>query len=273
MINNCAVLVELNIGVWTARKMDKKVSAEVDNANNTTTRAGNYHKNLMAGTAALDKVNNLAAGLRNWHYSQTLPWTDNGQRLLPMSNFFAYKTKLAEKRSELEVALDEFYAQYATLVTAMAFKLGSLFNPQEYPSLDIIKTKNYFNVVFSPVPDSGDFRVDIPQEYIEELNAVSKKREETAMLDVWNRFHTVLSHLSDKLAGETKQIFRDSLIENVTEMCALLTKLNVTNDTNLEHARQEVEKALIGIEPSDLRKSDTLRLDTKARVDHILSLF
>ena len=273
MIQNSSVLVDLHIGVWTARKMDKKVSAQVDNDNNTKARAGNYHKNLMAGTDALEKVNNLAAGIRAWHYSQTLPWSDNGQRLLPMANFFEYKTKIAEKRQELQDALDLFYVQYNTLITAMAFKLGNLFDPAEYPPLDKVRAKNYFSLVFSPVPDAGDFRVDIPEEYRKELESLSLKREQAAMQDIWDRLHGVLKHMSDKLAGDTKQIFRDSLVENAIELCGMLTKLNVTNDAKLENARRELEKALVGVDAKDLRKSDALRLDTKARVDEILSMF
>ena len=46
MIQNSAMLVDLNISLWTARKMDKKVSQEIDNAKNTRSRGGNYHKNL-----------------------------------------------------------------------------------------------------------------------------------------------------------------------------------------------------------------------------------
>lgn len=273
MIQNSSVLVDLNIGVWTARKMDKKVSAEIDRDKNTTARAGNYHKNLMAGTDALAKVNNIAAGIRAWHYSQTLPWSDNGQRLLPMSNFFDYKTQMGAKQQELEKALNDFYDAYPTLVSAMSFKLGELFDPTEYPPLDAVKSKNYFSLVFSPVPTSGDFRVDIADEYRKELDDLTVKRQQAAMGDLWERLHTCLTHMSNKLAGSEKQIFRDSLVENAMELCGMLTKLNVANDSKLEQARQELEKALVGIDASDLRKNNSLRLATKSRVDDILSMF
>jgi len=42
-IATSSMLVELNISCWTARKLDKKVSEEVDAAKSTKTRAGNYH--------------------------------------------------------------------------------------------------------------------------------------------------------------------------------------------------------------------------------------
>jgi hypothetical protein len=79
--------------------------------------------------------------------------------------------------------------------------------------------------------------------------------------------------MSDKLSGEEKQIFRDSLVGNATELCELLTRLNVTNDARLEDARKKLESALVGVDANALRKDDDLRLDVKAKVDEILSMF
>jgi hypothetical protein len=47
----------------------------------------------------------------------------------------------------------------------------------------------------------------------------------------------------------------------------------VTNDANLEHARKKLESALVGVDANALRKDDDLRLDVKAKVDEILSMF
>lgn len=273
MIHNNSVLVDLNIRVWTGRKMDKRVSEQVDASNNTKARAGNYHKKLLAGTAALDELHRVANETRTWHYENTLPWADNGTRLLPMANFFEYKAKLNEYIDKFDVAAANFYSQYNDLVSAAAFTLGALFNPNDYPPLDSLHSKNSLRYVFSPVPDAGDFRVDIPNEYREELKKISDERINAAMQDAWGRLHDCLKHMSEKLAGAEKQIFRDSLVENAVELCGMLTRLNVTNDTKLEAARQEVERALVGITAKDLRKDDTLRHNTKAHVDQILSMF
>lgn len=273
MIQNSAVLVDLNIGVWTGRKMDKRVSEQVDTSNNTKARAGNYHKKLLAGTKALDQVHSVVNAIRTWHYENTLPWSDNGQRLLPMANFFDYKAMLSQYQQQFNQAVEEFYSQYDTLVTAAAFSLGTLFNADDYPTVTQIRSKNYFQVGFSPIPDSGDFRVDIPEEYRRELEETSQKRIDAAMKDTWDRLHECLKHMSDKLAGVEKQIFRDSLVTNAVELCGMLTKLNVTNDPKLEQARCELEKALVGVDAKELRKDDLLRMDTKKRVDQILSMF
>ena len=127
------------------------------------------------------------------------------------------------------------------------------------------------------LPISGDFRVDVEDSYVNELKSQYESFYEAklgdAMADAWGRLHECLTKMSEKLAGEEKQIFRDSLVGNAVDLCSMLTKLNVTNDPKLERARQSLERALIGVTPEELRKHDDARLHVKAKVDEILSMF
>jgi hypothetical protein len=271
------MLVDLNISVWTGRKMDKTVSDEIDASKHTKARAGNYHKKLLAGTARLDELQKLVATIRVWHYEQTLPWSDGGSRLLPMKNFFDYKATLGDYERQFDEAVKDFLLEYDTLVTAAAFQLGDLFNKEDYPEAIKLMSKFRMRYVFLPVPDAGDFRIDVNEASKTELQAQYEKfyndKLNDAMQDAWDRLHNCLTRMSDKLAGDEKQIFRDSLVNNAADMCELLTKLNVTNDPKLESARKTLESALIGVTATDLRKDDALRLDTKAKVDAILGMF
>lgn len=276
MIQNSSMLVDLNISVWLGRKMDRKVSEEIDAAKDTKTRAGNYHKQLLPGMESLEKLQQVATATRAWHYENTLPWSDNGSRLLPMKNFFAYKEGLGKWEAEFNAAAEAFYADYPSLISAAALKLSELFSRDDYPSLGDIKHRNRFSYHFAPLPSVGDFRVDVAEETQRELQAQYEKyyngKLEEASRDIWERLHTCLKKMSDKLAGDEKQIFRDSLVTNTTELCEMLTRLNVTDDPKLEDARREVEKALVGLTAKDLRKDNELRKDIKKRVDDILSM-
>lgn len=277
MIQNSAMLVDLNIGVWTGRKMDKKVSEEIDASKGTHARAGNYHKKLLAGTQKLDELQKLVSAVRIWHYAQTLPWSDGGSRLLPMANFFDYKATLNDYQQQFEESVNEFLQDYPTLVSAAAFQLGDLFDSDEYPSADKLVDKFKFKYVFLPVPEAGDFRVDVGDAYKNELQEQYQNfyqdKLNNAMQDAWERLHDCLTRMSEKLAGTEKQIFRDSLVNNATDLCELLTKLNVTGDSKLELARKKLESALLGVTADELRKHEDLRHDTKAKVDEILSMW
>ena len=277
MIQNSSMLVDLNISVWTGRKMDKRVSEEIDAAKNTKSKAGNYHKKLLAGTEKLEAVHKLVGTIRTWHYAQSLPWSDGGSRLLPMKNFFDYKATLAGFEKDFDDAVDDFLTEYPTLVTAAAFQLGDLFDASEYPDVEKLRNKFRFQYVFLPVPEIGDFRIDVNEQHKVELQqqfqSYYDNKLQDAMKDVWDRLHDCLSKMSTKLDGDDKQIFRDSLVNNAVEMCELLTKLNVTNDGKLEAMRKKLESALVGVTPVELRKDADLRKDTKSRVDEILAMF
>jgi hypothetical protein len=271
------MLVDLNISVWTGRKMDRKVSDEIDASKHTKSRAGNYHKKLLAGTQKLEELQKLVSAMRIWHYEQTLPWSDGGSRLLPMKNFLDYKATLGDYENQFRDAVQAFLVEYPTLVTAAAFQLGDLFDSEEYPDVSKLDDKFRMRYVFMPVPEAGDFRIDVNEASKAELQAQYKEFYDNklgeAMQDAWDRLHDCLTKMSSKLAGDEKQIFRDTLVTNAVDMCELLTKLNVTNDTKLETARKKLESALVGVTAVELRKHDDMRVDVKSRVDEILAMF
>jgi hypothetical protein len=288
MIGSNAMLVELNIPLWTARKMDKKVSEEVDNAKGTRARGGNYHKNLLAGSDKLERIQKIAGAARTWHYENTLPWTDKGARLLPMKSFFDYKQTLNNFEVQFTQAVNDFCIEYPQLVSKSAFTLGGLFDRDEYPDVEKVRNKFGFKYSFSPVPEAGDFRVDVEEEALNELKeqyeSMYKKKLDEAMQDTWQRLHDVLTHMSQKLDFSDDAVdengnkikrspFHTSTITNAVELCGLLTKLNITNDPKLEAARQQLERALVNIDADTVKESQEIRHSVKAKVDAILDMF
>jgi hypothetical protein len=281
MIQNSSVLVDLNLSVWTGRKMDKKTSDEVVAAKSAHSKqAASVSKHLLAGNDTLARIQKHSALIRNWHYEQTLPWSDGGSRLLPMKSFFDYKAQLGEFEQEFNTLIEEFVREYPVLVSAAAFQLGDLFDRSEYPDVTELTDKFKFKYVFLPVPEMGDFRVDIGTEAKAELQSQYDKfyqaKLDEAMKDMWDRLHDVLTKLQERLDttdGKGHKIFRDTLVTNALDLCGMLSNLNVTNDPKLEDARRKLEETLSGIEATDLRESPALRNDVKTRVDNILKSF
>ena len=288
-ISSSAMLVDIGISVWTGRKLDKQVSAEIDQAKSTKTKAGNYHKNLLAGSEKLAEIGKIASAVRNWHYTQTSPWSDAGSRLLPATLFMDYKLKLSEYEKMFTDAVDKFLAEYDQLVNQSAFTLGALFNRDDYPSVDNIRRKFAFTYMFSPVPESGDFRVDVGNQGMAELRtnfeSAINTRIKTAIEDMRTQLIDQLNHMSEKLSDldeprtlkdgtiVTTQIFRDSLVENAVELVKNLKHLNITQDPDVETMRAELESAIKNIDAQTLRDSDEARRKTKARVDALLGKF
>ena len=280
-IATSSLLVELSISCWTARKLDKKVSMEVDASKNTKVKAGNYHKHLLAGSPALEAVTKYSAQVRLWNNLNSLPWSDNGQRIVTAQQFFnGYKAQLDQHKENFEELVANFLQQYPTLISAAAFQLGDLFDREEYPPVEMIASKFRFNYAVSPVPTAGDFRIDIneqakvelAQQYTNHFN----QRLNDAMRDIWGRLHNCLTHMSDRLTdgqdGKRKG-FHSTMISNAKELVILLDRLNIANDPKLEQARIELNRAIDGVDSDDLKESELIRDDVKRKVDSILSKF
>jgi hypothetical protein len=79
-----AMLCSLSISVWSARKHDPDASEEIAARHGAQSDAGRYHKMLLP-KAALAKIQKIVSEARQEHCFMTLPWDDNGYRVLPQS--------------------------------------------------------------------------------------------------------------------------------------------------------------------------------------------
>lgn len=277
-LSTSAMLSTVNISIWTARKLDKKASHDVDVANSTMTKAGNYHKNLLAGDDSLVKIQKVASEARTYHMRYTSPWNDCGQRLLTTAYFLEYKRAMSDFERRFWDEVDAFLPQYMVKISSAAFQLGKLFDRNEYPSEDKVREKFSFSVHFSPVPESGDFRVDIHNEEVEELrrqyDEMYKYNVEKVNRDAWDRLYDSLTQLSYGLRVNedgTKGKIYDSVYSTASELCELLRHLNINNDTQLEDMRQRLESTILGIDTRDIKQSDFMRSQIKTEVDAMLS--
>jgi len=278
-ITSSSVLVELNISVWTANKLDRNETDKVTITNNAGNGAAKVHKNLMAGTSLRRDIANFAAICRARHNELTLPWADRGGRLLPTSLFLEYKTEYNTYRDKFNAMVDDFIDKYPMLVQTAQNYMGSLFNPDDYPSADVVRSAFDFRLVFSPVPESGDFRLNVSANDLTELaqqyESNFTERMADAMREPWDRLHKLLTGMSEKLTdqeGKDKR-YHDSLVDNAVTLCGMLTHLNITNDPKLEQARQQLESALVGASMDMIKESAVVRADMKGKVDSILKQF
>ncbi len=281
-ISSSAVLVELNISVWTANKLDKGATEAVLSNNSASKDSAQVRKNLMAGTDKRKKISDYAAKARLYHNQTTLSWSDKGARLLPTSLFLDYKSNMNVYQKNMNTMIEDFYVNYADLIDLAKHHMGDLFNPYDYPSIEELRSKFGFRLVFSPLPEGGDFRLDIPKADMEELGeqyeSAFNDRLKDAMREPWEKLHKTLTHISEKLTDvegddETKKRYHDTLITNAQELCGLLSHLNVTKDPLLENARRSLELTMLGVDIEAIKESPDVRSSVKAKVDDILSKF
>jgi hypothetical protein len=274
-----AMLVELRIGTWTARKRDNETTMEVNTSKEADQDSGSVYKYLMAGSDHLKKIEKYSAKCRAWHGTQTLPWM-KGIALLPMENFFKYREQLGTMEGNFHALVADFIKVYPQLKSDQAFKLGKYYRADEFPDVETLPRRFKFEYNFLPVPEKGDFRIAcedaIKADLAEQYEKMYQSKLADAMREPWNRLRDLLERMADRLAdteaGERK-IFRDSIIDNAVEMCDLLTRLNVTKDPALEEARRMLERAIAGMDPKDLRESQGARLELRSSVQDIIGKF
>jgi hypothetical protein len=283
-IDTCAMLVEVNVRQWTARKLDKSTTEEVVSTKKAQNKgAARVNKHLLAGRNELEVINQHVGTIRTYLYDVTLPWSDSGLRLLTTAKFMEFNQRMQEYEDKFNQLVDDFVTAYPTLITAQAMALGDMFNRTEYPTADDIKHRFEFRVNYMPVPTSGDFRIDVGNEAQQELQSKLQKladeRIEHAMSDIKTRLKDHLARMSDRLSvdtvgGELKtRMFHNSLLDTAHELCALAKDLNITQDAELEQARVALKNAISGIAVDDLRKDIPTRTEVKKEVDAILSKF
>jgi hypothetical protein len=244
------------------------------------TKAGNYHKNLLAGDDSLAAIQKLAGLIRTYHLGMTSPWNDNGDRLLTTSQFFDYKAEMARLEGNYWDLVKDFIAGYNTRISAAAFQLGSLFDREEYPDVERVIEKFGFRINYAPLPESGDWRVDINNEGLNDLKnsyeALYEANIEKVSADAYDRLYKLLTKLSFGLRtdenGKQGKIY-SSVLDSAKELCGLLTHFNIKNDTRLESMRLQLEDNIMGLDAKDIVKSDFVRVTLKREVDSILDLF
>lgn len=272
-LSDKALLVQLSISQWTARKYDKKATEQVASANNAAVQSGRYNKSLLPMNDFLANVHQKSTLIRKKYYANTLPWGIDGTQILPSANYLSFMTDFRKEKYEWQMVVNSFLSEYMRLKTHARVSLNTLYNEADYPSQDEVASKFNMDMSIMPVPD-GDFRVDVAEEELARITADVERRvvdaSQNAMKEAWNRLHDRVKHMAEKL-DDPKAVFRDTLVENTREICSVLTRLNFTDDPNLEAMRQEVEQSLTKHHPDALRNDPDLRRDKAAEAKAIMA--
>jgi len=276
-ISSAAMIVDFNASVWTARKKDRKASEDVTDANHADKGVANVSKNLLGNCAELDAVQKFAANVRNRHYSMTMPWSDNGSRLLTTAQYFRYHEVMTDLQQEFYRLVEQFLQVYEWKIMEAQAKLGALFNRDEYPTRAGLESKFAFRMAYIPLPDSGDFRIDIGNEGMVQIQAQYEAQYAAqikgAMNDVWKRLHDNLTTLVRQLdvdeKGKGNRLF-DTVFDGALALTDMLRTCNVTGDSQMEAMRLKLEQAFTTnnqpVNLHQIKNSPTLRANTQEKL-------
>jgi len=260
-ITEKALIVQLRVSMWSGQKIDKKIGAEVAELHSVKVEPGRYNK-FLVHPDFLKEFRAIKEEVRKYHTLNTLPWEDGGYRLLPSANYFQYLEVLTEIQGRAEAVADKVAAQFEGAKREWASQLNGLYDENDYPSTSDIRGKFGVRIEFSPVPDKGDFRVDLSKKELARIQASTEQavseRLAEALKDPYRRIAEALTHLIATVKKE-KPVIRESLVGNLVDLVTLIPKLNIFDDPDLEAVRKQVEEKLTKID------RDTLADDPKTR--------
>ena len=130
---------------------------------------------------------------------------------------------MADYRAELDDAVATLDRQFDELKQAAARRLGSLFNPADYPATLV----GLFGVSWDyPNVEPPDYLVGLsPDLYRQEQERVRARFEEAVQLAeqaFLDEFARLVAHLTERISGTnedgTPKVFRDSAIDNLCEL-------------------------------------------------------
>ncbi len=279
-----AMLVTLHIGAYSGMMHDKEVTEAVNaDFKADAKKAGRYNKRLVA-SEFLQGVSGAHNNARKVHRILTLPWEDDGTRILTTQGYLAYQEKMKECRDKVEREVRSFVDGLPEYIKEAKVRLGDMFNADDYPDKDELMEKFSFDIEVKNLPEAGDFRAQIGdaqmKAVIKDIEKRSNARMEAAVDDVFIRIKDVVAHMSEKLRefqpadpSKGKKVegrIRDTVVYNIHQLAELIPSLNLTGDKRLEDLRVAMLTDLVEHSPEILRADTKVRQATLSKADKLL---
>ena len=272
-IHTKAMLAELSISQWTARKLDRKISDEIAEKHGVASDTGRYTKALLdtLALAGLQKLGNLA---RTEHYKRTLPWGDNGARLLPVVGYEDYRRRLHNLKGEFERDVERLLSVYPTLREQARARLNGLYCSEDYPDVPTLRGKFGFRVRLGPVPHTRDFRVELAESDVAGIRAdmaeETDKRLSGAVADLGARLRDAVAYAAARLSDDKAKIY-GSLVDNLREIAEAVPALNITGNAEIAQMAADTLAAFDGIGADAIRGNPAIREKQAAASAELLS--
>jgi hypothetical protein len=203
VITEKAMLAAVHISIWTAVKHDRKISRDVADQHGAHQGAGRYNKQLLRGADKLDELRTLAGQIRQHFYKITLPWSDEGFRLLPANFYFDLMARMREFEAGFEQGVESFLGVYPQYIEQVKPELNGLFREEDYPAVEKLRKKFGVKLEVLPIPSGADFRVQMSAEeqarVSREIDANVRESLMRGTEDLWKRLREVVAHMVDRL--------------------------------------------------------------------------
>src|SRR5271157_968746 len=225
------------------------------------------HTAFRAVTAIRTKITDYWRGL-------TLPFPEAGVRLIKHDQVEGFDQQMADDKAELEDAVKTLDQHFEELKQAAAQRLGSLFNPADYPATLV----GLFGVSWDyPNIEPPDYLLGLsPDLYRQEQERVKARFDEAVQLAeqaFLDEFTKLVAHLTERITGVdedgTPKVFRDSAIDNLCDFFERFRSLNVRSNQQLDELVATAQRAVRGVAAQNLRDSQSIRQEVATQLTRV----
>jgi len=224
------------------------------------------HNAFRAVTAIRGRITEYWRGL-------TLPFPEPGVRLIKHDQVEGFDQQMADYKAELEDAVKTLDRCFEELKQTAAQRLGSLFNPADYPATLI----GLFGVSWDyPNVEPPDYLIGLPDLYRQEQERVRARFEEAVQLAeqaFLDEFAKVVAHLTERITGTnedgTPKVFRDSAVDNLCDFFERFRTLNVRSNQQLDELVAQAQRTVRGVAAQDLRDSQSVRQEVVTKLAQV----
>lgn len=283
-----ALLVSIEVNMWTATKQDRAISNEVTTQKNATADSAKVTKLLLSHSPHHKALLNYRQTIYNWLQRITFDWAGK-IRLLPTFRIEQFNREFAAHEVEFNKLLEAFIKEYPSLVSDAAFKHGDMFDRSEYPEAQDVLSRFRLEKFVTVLP-KDDFRVavadaiadDLRSQYNEQMKQITAGVGED-MRQQLVLYATRLRNACEEVQAEANEEAKsgkvkrrkiyESTFDNVRSMVDLIRNFNVTGDADLRDAADKLDEILKAHTLDALRESAFSRNDAREDLDDILSKF
>jgi len=249
------VKVTCSIRMPTFQRQERSVAAEVAADKRAAQSSVKVHKLIVLPKHK--KALTRAAGNVRTRFNELVVKTGESEGLVPASFFFKFKEEIDKPISEFDRVREKFLHEYQYSIKPNAESFaGTLYNANDYPSVDVVRGKIGVDLYMLPAPEVADLP-EVLREFEEQVQATIENQMLEGQRQLYERLFGRLEHLVETLSDDGK-IFRDTTVTKLRELCDFAPQMAVIEDPALEAICEKVKK-VISVEPATLRKDVNVR--------------
>lgn len=265
-----AMLVSLRMSLWQPPKVDRALTQSLAAQHGVTPDMVKAIKYVIPlSTPSYAALHTAQGAMRTAYYWYTLPWAHKGPRILPAVLFAKFADAMRQCRQVCDDAAQVFAGEFPRLQQLSIANGRGIITAADFP--DDIRTRIGVDLQVMPIPQMPDFRLDMSDSQAaalkEQMRAGLAAQERDALANAtrepFKKLFVHLTRMVERLNGVKANgnpaDFRDSLVDGLLKLTAVIPALNITGDPQLADIADAAQAMVRGVSADQLREVPVIR--------------